>query len=170
MHKLSVALTIVAVLLLSGLAYGQGYYGQMYDQDAFEAWRLHAGWYDVGDAGSDLGFGADRISRDYLVSFDYVSTNKGSTDIDIMSVAASYLWRMADNPATYYGAGVGWYDVDADGFGDSDLGYHAVVGTELGSPDEFGEAAWFAEAKYVFGTKLTFSDIDGVRLVVGRRF
>ncbi len=170
MYKLSIAVMVVAVLLLSGLAYGQGYYGQMFDQDAFEAWRAHAGWYDLGDAGSDIGFGIDYITKDYLASFDYVSTNKGTADIDIMSLSASYLWRMAENPGTYYGVGLGWYDVEWAANSDSDFAYHVVAGTEFGSPDQFGEPAWFAEAKYVFGTKLTFSDIDGVRLVLGRRF
>ncbi len=170
MHKLSVAMIVVAVLLLSGLAYGQGYYGQTYDQDAFEAWRLHAGWYDLGDAGSDIGFGADWISRDYLASFDYVSTTAMGDDINVMSLAASYLWRMENNPATYYGVGLGWYDLDANGYSDSDLGYHGVAGTEFGSPDQFGQPAWFVEARYVFGTDFGGDDIDGPRIGVGRRF
>ncbi len=170
MYKLSIAVMVVAVLLLSGLAYGQGYYGQMYDQEASEAWRAHAGWYDLGDAGSDIGFGADYISKDYLVSFDYVSTDEDGADIDVMSLSASWIWRMQEKPGTYYGAGVGWYDVDWAANSDSDLGYHVVAGTEFGSPDQFGQPAWFAEARYVFGTDFDGGDIDGARVLAGRRF
>ena len=173
MYKVSIALMALAVLLVGSFAYGQGYgyyYGQMYDEEAYEAWRAHVGYYDLGDAGSDIGFGADYTSKSYQASFDWVSTQEKGTDYDVMGLSATYLWRMEEKPGTYYGGGLGWYDVDSGTDSDSTLGYHVLVGAEFGTPDQFGEPAWFAEARYLLGTDIEGADIDGIWLLAGRRF
>lgn len=174
MYKVSIAVVALTVLLVCSLAYGQGYgyYGQMYDDDAYEAWRAHAGWYDLGDAGSDIGFGADYTTKSYQASFDMVSTDAMGVDVDLTALSATYLWRMEEKPGTYYGAGLGWYDIGWGTMSDSTLGYHVVGGTEFGNADRFGEPAWFAEARYVFGTDAPggSGDIDGIWVVGGRRF
>ena len=170
MYKLTFVVIALSVLLLGSLAYGQGYYGQSYEQQAYNAWRARAGYYDLGDAGSDLGFGVDYTSRQWLASFDYVTTEQYGEDFDIWSVSGSWLWRRPAQPGTYYGAGLGWYDVTVADESDDDIGYHVLVGTQFGSSDQFGEPAWFAEARYVLGTGFDGGDIDGFQLYIGRRF
>ncbi len=169
MSRLSVVLMGVAMLALASVAFGQGYYGWGYDAAAYKAWQLRAGYYDVGDAGSDIGFGADYMARDWMASADYVTTSDGD-DLDIWSVSGSYLQRMSGRPGTYYGAGAGWYNLSEDGWSDDGIGYHVLFGMEFGSPDQFGEPAWFAQARYVFGTDFDGGDIDGFQASLGRRF
>jgi len=161
MSRFTVALMVVAVLAVASVACGQGYFGQAYDSAAYKAWQLRAGYYDVGDAGSDIGFGADYTTRDWMASADYVTTNDGD-NLDIWSVSGTYLQRMSERPGTYYGAGAGWYRI-SDGGSDDSFGYH-------GSPDQFGEPAWFVQARYVFGTDFDDGDIDGFQASLGRRF
>ncbi|MCK4324854.1 MAG: hypothetical protein KAW89_10010 [Armatimonadetes bacterium] len=169
MSRLTVALMVVAMLALTSAAFGQGYFGQAYDSDAYKAWQLRAGYYDVGDAGSDIGFGADYMARDWMASADYVTTSNGG-DLDIWSVSGTYLQRMSGRPGTYYGAGAGWYNLSENGWSDDGIGYHVLFGMEFGSPDQFGEPAWFAQARYLFGTDFGGGDVDGIQASVGRRF
>ena len=169
MSRLTVALIVVAMLALTSVAFGQGYFGQAYDSDAYKAWQLRAGYYDLGDAGSDIGFGADYMARDWMARADYVMTSVFGDDLDILSGSATSLQRMSGRPGTYYGAGAGWYRISNGGSDDS-VGYHVLFGMEFGSPDQFGEPAWFAQARYVFGTDLDGGAIDGIQASVGRRF
>ena len=169
MSRFTVALMVVAVLAVASVACGQGYFGQAYDSAAYKAWQLRAGYYDVGDAGSDIGFGADYMARDWMASADYVTTSEGGDDLDIWSVSGTYLQRMSGRPGTYYGAGAGWYRI-SDGGSDDSFGYHILFGMEFGSPDQFGEPAWFVQARYVFGTDFDGGDIDGFQASLGRRF
>jgi len=170
MSRLTVVLMVVAMLALASVAFGQGYFGQGYDSAAYKAWQLRAGYYDLGDAGSDIGFGADYMARDWMASADYITTDDGGDNLDIWSGSATYLQRMSGRPGTYYGAGAGWYNISEDGWSDDSIGYHVLFGTEFGSPDQFGEPAWFAQARYVFGTDFGGADIDGFQASVGRRF
>ena len=169
MSRLSVVLMAVAMLALTSVVFGQGYYGWGYDAASYKAWQVRAGYYDLGDLGSDIGFGADYMARDWMASADYVTTSEGG-GLDIWSLSGTYLKRMAGKPGTYYGAGAGWYDVSEDGWSDNSMGYHVLFGTEFGSPDQFGEPAWIAQARYVFGTDFGGGDIDGFQASVGRRF
>ncbi len=169
MSRLSVALMVVAMLALTSVAFGQGYYGWGYDSAAYKAWQLRAGYYDLGDVDSDIGFGADYMARDWMASADYVMTSVSGNDLNVLSGSATYLQRMSGRPGTYYGAGAGWYRISNGGSDDS-VGYHVLFGTEFGSPDQFGEPAWFAQARYVFGTDFGGGDIDGFQASIGRRF
>ncbi len=170
MSRLTVALMVIAMLALASVACGQGYFGQSYDAAAYKTWQLRAGYYDLGDLGSDIGFGADYMARDWMASADYVTTSAFGDDFDIWSLSGTYLKRMAGKPGTYYGAGAGWYDLSANGDSDDSIGYHVLFGMEFGSPDQFGEPAWFAQARYVLGTDFDGGDIDGIQASVGRRF
>jgi len=102
-------------------------------------------------------------------AYDYVTTSEDG-GLDIWSGSATYLQRMSGRPGTYYGAGAGWYNVSENGWSDDSIGYHVLFGMEFGSPDQFGEPAWFAQARYVFGTDFGDADIDGFQASVGRRF
>ncbi len=169
MSRFTVVLTVVVMLVLASVASGQGYFGQAYDSAAYKAWQLRAGYYDIGDLGSDIGFGADYTARDWLVSADYITTSEFGEDFNIWSASATYLQRMSGRPGTYYGAGAGWYRV-SNSESDDSLGYHVLFSTEFGPPDQFGEPAWFAQARYVFGTDFNGGDIDGFQASIGRRF
>jgi len=170
MSRPTVALMVVAMLTLASAAFGQGHYGWGYDSAAYKAWQVRAGYYDLGDLGSDIGFGADYLSRDWMASADYITTSEFGIDFDIGSASASDLQRMSGRPGTYYGAGAGWYDVSRTGWSGDSIGYHVLFGMEFGSPDQFGEPAWIAQARYVFGTDLGGGDIDGFQASLGRRF
>lgn len=186
-------LLVVAALTVSGAAlaqYGYGY-GEMPPDEAYEGFRVHAGWISPNDLDDDLTYGADYIWRNALLSVNLsrcatvigTGDSSGSTAVDLWSVEASYLLRGQADPGLYYGAGLGWCKADWDspilptsispsgaGGDDDSLIWNVVLGKEFAAPEQFGEPAWFLEARYSFGSKIGEGNVDGLRVVTGYRF
>ncbi len=188
--------TAVAVVVLLVLASSMGW-AQMYDtaDEDIGAFRVKAGLFDLGDADSEFGFGADYEASNWMVSLDYVEledttvqTQGGpvAASADLWGISGAWLQRQDNNPGTYYGAGVGYYDFEASAsqqgatvsVDDGSIGFELLGGMSFGDA-EMGELPpWFAEFRYLLGTDFTISagdasasgDLDGWKLMVGRRF
>ncbi|MFP3903320.1 MAG: hypothetical protein ACLFWB_03650, partial [Armatimonadota bacterium] len=147
-----VLLVSLMVLLVASFAFAQ-------DEACF---RGRIGWVDAGDLDSDLGFGVDYMKANSMFSFDYSSHDKGWTemvegvavdvnlDADLMSLSYTFLQRPEDENGamsnSYYGAGIGYYDADADltasaggrteseSASESSVGFHLIGGMEFGEP------------------------------------
>ncbi len=178
-------LIVVALVTLPCVAmaqYGMGAYGEESNDI-----RLRVGWFDMGDADTGLGIGADYMFRamntDWVVGGEWGDADGGSSEMSAEAqgqvgsidsywgVTINWIARQDaqptyDNmsPRLYFGGGVGYYGV-TDGTEDEAIGYQALLGVDFGED-------WFIDGRWVLGTEMfddTFN-VDGPRLSIGFRF
>ena len=150
-------------------------------------WSLGAGWERCGDLGHDFATVVGYHWPQWLVQVSYSdpedSYHGNRLDSDVWAIHAFRLWRpdKAYRTRTWLiGLGVAFVDVGVDSSGPSgslhdttsDWGLAAAAGMSWPS-------GWFAIAEYTFGADAIVNmpdgrkarfDLDGLRLVVGRRF
>lgn len=146
------------------------------------------GWADIGDFDSQLELHIGLRWKDkWQAKFGWAKLEGDvrsgwstyTVDDDYWYVMGSRIWRIPKNKETdeyehwYVGAGLGWHFADADlkhkasgrraGCRKYSLAGHILVGYDFTED-------WNAELYWVFGSDIWDWDIDGVRLVVSRRF
>ncbi|MGC9316773.1 MAG: hypothetical protein ACP5KN_01905 [Armatimonadota bacterium] len=176
MRRLTISVAI-GLLLVPCLAMAQ--YG-MEEYEKTSEVRVRAGWFDMGDAGDGLGVGVDYAfeawNQEWMAGLEWGDADggppAGETDGGGIDTCwgATFNWigrsgdemAMREQAELYYGAGVGWYNVDNSSSDDS-LGAQVLVGADFASD-------WFGELRWVFGTDVLGGDVDGIRAAVGFRF
>ncbi len=175
-------LIIVAVMLM--LAAGvsaQGTPSAALDESP-QAWRLKAGYADLGDWDGDLTLAVGFNLPDWDFTAGWANakgrfaSNAGTFDFkgDYYYLEVAYTYRPQGNPLTYFGIGGGWYRVDGDYAAvgaaqknsgrDDSFGLNVLVGTES------SDRRWFGEVRWVLGTDHWDWNSDGLRAYLGVRF
>ncbi len=185
MKRTIVVVLVLGLLALGSVAWAQFGYGDEYAKKAYQGPRAQVGWVDPGDVESTIIYGGSYIWENALLSVNYFKADAeaaAGTEVKVLSLEGSYLWRAKTDPGLYYGAGYGMARAEASWTGGSlrkTRGmWNVVVGKEFNSTKEFGKPGPFAEARYVFGSRWNATvdgaaysgDINGLRLLVGWRF
>jgi hypothetical protein len=170
----------VLSLALAAPSWAQGA-GQDEDSNPLAArFGLRAAYVNTGDFDSGLGVGADVSfgagTQKWMVGVEWAD---GSLPVSVLNPALSgydvktNLWGLtvtwlneASQPAPRWawGVGLGWYQADSWQINENHVGAHALA--RIGLSDN-----WFAEARYVLGTKFGSNlDADGLRVSLGYEF
>lgn len=176
MKTLAVAVTLF-VLLVPCMVFAQDYAAA-----ADTAWRVRAGWFDMGDADSGLGIGVDYKfplwNQKWMAGIEWGDGSSTTTTTGEATAAATSTmsldvwdinWNWISEVASekykwYYGAGIGWYDVRWSSDSDSSFGFQILGGMD------FAEN-WSADVRYVLGTDFSGDEsVDGLRVSVGYTF
>lgn len=173
--------TAVGISVLLVLACTTGWAQTFDTEEDVGTFRVKVGMFDLGEADTEFGLGADYEASNWMASADYVEV--GDAGVDLWSLSGSYLLRQRKTPGTYYGGGVGYYKADGSAPGasvdDGSIGFHILGGMSFGEAEMDQLPPWFAEFRWVFGTDFTGDvegiggiggDYDGWKLMVGRRF
>ncbi len=171
MHRVTVVVVVAALVLASTAAFAQ------MDED-YSAFRAKLGVMELGEADVEFGLGVDYEASNWMLSLDWMEAESGPVTEEVWGLNASYLLRQDENPGTYYGAGVGYYQYDVSAPGgsadDGSIGFEVLGGLSFGEADAGQLPPWFAEFRYLLGTDFeiddTGGDIDGWKLFIGRRF
>ncbi len=172
-------LAIVAVVLAC--------YGQTVGTEQLVGWSARACWWDCGDLGSDFGVSLGYHWPDWLVQISYVAPDgrwlHTSVDGEVWAVEGLRLWRgghALSGRSWFAGVGLGFYDVGVDmrlssgTVHDTSSEWAVVAAAGLRWP-----SGWFVMFAHTMGADASVSgprglsgtlDIDGPRIIVGRRF
>ena len=175
-----VAVAVLVMVAAASFAQGGGYAAP---EGSSQAFRVKAGYADVGDLGGAFTAAIEYSTPEFVVTAGWADAkgtlrsglNVFEFDGDQYFLEAGYTYRPPSNPLTYIGLGAGWYRLDGDfqqtqpvpgvssGHDDS-AGAFVVVGTES------GDRRWFCEVRWVVGTDHWDWTADGLRAYVGMRF
>jgi len=174
MSKTAVVLVLAAVLLPCAAMAQWMEPAYMEDEASIYGLRANVGWFDMGDADTGLGIGADylfpALGQDWMLGLQWgegeirTSSTRTST-VDVW--ALDWNW-IASVPAPdkkyqwYYGGGIGYYRVENSDSEDS-IGFQVLAGIN------FSEA-FFGQVKYVIGTDFDDENVDGIRVSLGYKF